>query len=50
MHIINVTSAVTQDLPIGEWTWSLRKIIVLIICCSITLFTILGLLKFKFYV
>jgi hypothetical protein len=48
MNSINITSTFKQDLPIVEWTWSLRSILVLTICGLITIFTILGMRRLHF--
>jgi hypothetical protein len=42
MSSLNTTSSIMQNLPPIEWIWSLRTILVLIICSLITIFTILG--------
>ncbi|CAF3267007.1 unnamed protein product [Rotaria socialis] len=42
MNFINTTSTPTDHLPISQWAWPLRSIIVLTICGTITILTILG--------
>ncbi|CAM4775349.1 unnamed protein product [Rotaria magnacalcarata] len=42
MSVINTTSTPTESSPTSQFTWSLRSIIVLAICGTITILTILG--------